>query len=211
MITYNTKNIHSATGQTPLEATKKGNEFKSKLNVSIQAKRRRTYPELEVRDKVKISRKQLIPEKERTSHFQKGNFTVNNISTKLGQKHYDLEGFGRPLMRHELLKVCSSISLSTFVLSEPYHLSDNCSRRYGGSLAIICSNTCPSFLVMASRLSRRDECWLLAFIWSTASSTLAWASRWRASSFLFSPEPLAMDAIRMKMLGSCAKLLQKSK
>ena len=54
MITYNTKNVHSATGQTPLEATKKGNEFKSKLNVSIQAKRRRTYPELEVGDKVNI-------------------------------------------------------------------------------------------------------------------------------------------------------------
>ena len=69
MITYNTKNIHSATGQTPLEATKKGNEFKSKLNVSIQAKRRRTYPELEVGDKVKRLRNKLITEKERTSTF----------------------------------------------------------------------------------------------------------------------------------------------
>ena len=104
MITYNTKNVHSATAQTPLEATKKGNEFKSKLNVSIQAKRRRTYPELEVGDKVKILRKKLITEKERTSHVLKGNFTGKKISTKLGQKKYDLEGFGRPLMRHELLK-----------------------------------------------------------------------------------------------------------
>ena len=101
MITYNIKNVHSATGQTPLEATKKGNEFKSKLNVSI----RRTYPELEAGDKVKILRKKLITEKERTSHFFKGNFIVKKISTKLGKKYCDLEEFGRPLMRHELLKV----------------------------------------------------------------------------------------------------------
>ena len=105
-LSYNIKNVHSATGQTPLEATKKGNEFNSsKLNVSIQAKRRRTYPELEIGDKVKILRKKLIAEKERTSHFLKGNFTVKKISTKMGQKYYDLEGFGRLLMRHEVLKV----------------------------------------------------------------------------------------------------------
>ena len=103
MLTYNNKNVHSATNQTPLEATKKGNEFKSKLNVSIQAKRQRTYPELEVGDKVKILRKKPITEKERTSHFLKGNFAVKKISTKMGQKYYDLEGFERPLMRHELL------------------------------------------------------------------------------------------------------------
>ena len=105
MLTYNTKTVHSATAQRPLEATKKGNEFKSKLNVSIQAKRQRTYPELEVGDKVKILRKKAITEKERTSHFLRGNFTVKKISTKMGQKYYDLEGFERPLMRHELLKV----------------------------------------------------------------------------------------------------------
>ena len=105
MLTYNTKNVHSATAQTPVEATKKGNECKSKLNVSIQAKRQRTYPELEVGDKVKILRKKAITEKERTSHFLRGNFTVKKISTKMGQKYYDLEGFERPLMRHELLKV----------------------------------------------------------------------------------------------------------
>ena len=75
----------------------------------------RTYPELEVGDKVKILRKKGITEKERTSHFLKGNFTVKKISTKLEQKYYDLEGFGRPLMRHELLKVCYYI----FTLKAP--------------------------------------------------------------------------------------------
>ena len=97
--------VHSATKQTPNEARKKENEFKSKVNVSIEARKRKTYPELEVGSKVKVLRKKGITEKEQTSHFVKGNFTVKKISTKMGQKYYDLEGFGRPLMRHELLNV----------------------------------------------------------------------------------------------------------
>lgn len=39
-LTYNNKNIHSATGLTPNDARKKDNELKAKPNVSIQAKRK---------------------------------------------------------------------------------------------------------------------------------------------------------------------------
>ena len=45
MLTYNNKDIHSSIGQTPNEARKERNEFKSKLNVSVQAKKQRLYPE----------------------------------------------------------------------------------------------------------------------------------------------------------------------
>ena len=105
MLTYNNKDIHSSIGQTPNEARKKENEFKSKLNVSIKAKRNRMYPELNVGDRVKIVRKKAITEKERTSNFLKGEYIVEEFFEKLNPKYYRLGDFNRPLMRHELLKV----------------------------------------------------------------------------------------------------------
>ena len=105
MLTYNNKDIHSAIGQTPNEARKKENEFKSVLNVSMKAKKEKIYPELKVGDKVKILRKKAITEKERTSHFLKGEYTVEGISKKLGQNYYKLSDYTRPLMRHDIVKV----------------------------------------------------------------------------------------------------------
>ena len=105
MLTYNNKDVHSATNQTPNDARKKDNEFKSRLNISMQAKRDRLYPELNVGDKVKIKRKKAITEKERTSHFLKGEYVVENISQKLGQKYYKMTDYPRPLLRNELVKV----------------------------------------------------------------------------------------------------------
>jgi hypothetical protein len=72
MLTYNTKDVHSATGLVPNEARRERNEFKAKLNVSVNAKKERIYPTLEVGDKVKIMRKKAITEKERTSPWLKG-------------------------------------------------------------------------------------------------------------------------------------------
>ena len=46
-----------------------------------------------------------MTEKERTSHWLKGEYTVESISEKLGQKYYKLTDYPRPLLRHELLKV----------------------------------------------------------------------------------------------------------
>ena len=40
ILTYNNKDIHSSINQTPNEARKKENEFKSKLNVSIKSKKK---------------------------------------------------------------------------------------------------------------------------------------------------------------------------
>ena len=71
------------------------------MNVSLKAKKERTHPELNVGDKVKILRKKAITEKERTSHFLKGEFTVEETTTKLEQKYYTLSDYPRPLMRRD--------------------------------------------------------------------------------------------------------------
>ena len=105
LINYNNKDVHSATGQTPYKARDKDNEFKSRLNTAMKAKKQRLYPELSVGDKVKIKRKKATTEKERTSHFLKGEYTVESIDEKLNQTYYRLEGYNRPLLRHELLNI----------------------------------------------------------------------------------------------------------
>ena len=105
MLTYNDKMKHSATGMTPKEARKEKNEFRAMLNVASKAKKERIYPTLEVGDKVKIMRKKAITEKERTSHWLKGYYVVQEIAEKLNQKYYKLTDYPRLLMRHELLKI----------------------------------------------------------------------------------------------------------
>ena len=57
LLTYNNKNIHSTTKFTPSQAKLPKHEFEVKLNISLQAKHNRTYPEVEVGDSVKIMRK----------------------------------------------------------------------------------------------------------------------------------------------------------
>ena len=95
ILTYNNKDIHSAINMTPNQARKKENEFKAKLNVSMKAKKSRLYPELEVGDKVKIMKKKRTGEKERTSHFLQGEYTVEDIAEKLGQEYYKLSEYPR--------------------------------------------------------------------------------------------------------------------
>ena len=105
LLTYNNKMVSSATKFTPIEARKKKNEFAVKLNLSLQAKRNRTYPEIETGDEVKVMRKKGVGEKERTSHWTKNKQTITKIEKKLGQNYYFLDGGTKPFLRHELLKV----------------------------------------------------------------------------------------------------------
>ena len=63
------------------------------MNVAMKAKKDKLYPELKVGDKVKIKRKKAITEKERTSHFLKGEYVVEEIAEKLNQTYYKLAGF----------------------------------------------------------------------------------------------------------------------
>ena len=83
LLTYNSKDVHSATGPTPNEARKERNEFRAKLNVSVKAKKERIYPSLEVGDRVKIMRKKALTEKERTSHWLNGYYVVQEVAEKL--------------------------------------------------------------------------------------------------------------------------------
>ena len=105
MLTYNDKMKHSAINMTPSEARKDKNEFRAMINVASKAKKEKIYPELFVGDKVKIMRKKLITEKERTSHFLKGEYVVEAINEKLGQKYYKMADYPRALLRHEIVKV----------------------------------------------------------------------------------------------------------
>ena len=98
--------VSSTTKMTPLEARKKKHEFEVKLNISLQAKRNRTYPETEVGDTVKMMRNKGISEKERTSHWLKTIETVKRIDKNLGQNSYYLvSDNSKGYLRHELLKV----------------------------------------------------------------------------------------------------------
>ena len=105
MLTYNNKDIHSAIGMTPNKARNKDNEFRARLNILMKARKEKLYPELSVGDKVKIIRKKAITEKERTSNFLKGEYTVEEITQSLGQTYFRMADYPRKLMRHELLKV----------------------------------------------------------------------------------------------------------
>ena len=105
MLTYNNKDVHSATKFTPKDARLKKNELEVKLNIGLQTKRSRTYPDLEKGDKVKVMRKKGISEKERTSHWLKAIQEVTRIDDKLGQTYYILDDGNRGYLRHELLKV----------------------------------------------------------------------------------------------------------
>ena len=105
LLAYSNKMVSSTTKMTPLEARKKTNEFEVKLNICLQAKRNRTYPEIEVGDSIKIMRKKGISEKERTSHWLKTIETIKRVDKKLGQNYYYLENDSRGYLRHELLKV----------------------------------------------------------------------------------------------------------
>ena len=105
MLTYNNKDIHSATGMTPNKARNKDNEFRAGLNILMKARKEKMYPEIKVGDKVKIIRKKAITEKERTSNFLQGEYTVEEITQSLGQTYFKMADYPRKLMRHELLNI----------------------------------------------------------------------------------------------------------
>jgi hypothetical protein len=105
LLTYNNKIKHSATGFTPSEAKKKGNETDVKLNLLNKKKHDRRYPLLSIGDQVKIYRKKEPGEKERTSNWSSNTYEVETISKSHGQTYFKVEGMAREYSRHEILKV----------------------------------------------------------------------------------------------------------
>ena len=79
LLTYNTKNIHSATGLVPAEGRKPKNQIKARLNMTIKATKTGKYPELEEGSQVKVMRKKGISEKGRSSHWNTEIKTVRKL------------------------------------------------------------------------------------------------------------------------------------
>ncbi len=103
LLTYNDKTIHNSTGLTPSAARKEYNQIKAKAQMEMRAKRNRSYPELEVGDKVKIYQKRRKEFKERVPLFSDRVFEVKEIIKKENLKFYEVNG--RLFQRHELLKI----------------------------------------------------------------------------------------------------------
>ena len=85
LLTYNGQAKHSATGFTPEETRKPSNQFKVKIKLTMNGKKNRVYPELDVGHEVKTFRKRKPNEKERVSNWSQNIYTIQNIEHKLGQ------------------------------------------------------------------------------------------------------------------------------
>ena len=105
LITYNYKNIHSATKMTPKDATKTTNHIQVKANLELTRKHTRIYPDINVGDYVKVYDKKDKYDKERIPVWSKAKFKVESINESMGQDFYKLEGRPRELMRFEILLV----------------------------------------------------------------------------------------------------------
>ena len=105
ILTYNNKDVHSATGMTPNEAKLDKNRLQVKLNLEMNRIATRRYPEISVGDNVKIYKKKAKFDKEFKSVWLTDVYKVNKIEKHYGQNYYFVDGFKRPLLRHEILKV----------------------------------------------------------------------------------------------------------
>jgi hypothetical protein len=102
---YNEKMEHSAIGMTPKEATKGSSEFDVKTKLEINRISNRKYPELKIGDTVRVYKKKSKFAKERVPVWEDERRKIVGIATSFGQKFYQVEGIGRPLIRSNLLKV----------------------------------------------------------------------------------------------------------
>ena len=102
---YNNLMVHSSTKMTPAEAMKPQNQLQVKINLELQRKNSRLYPDLKIGDKVKIYKKKDTFDKERKSLWMPEIHTITSINESYGQKFYTVSDYNRPLMRHEILKL----------------------------------------------------------------------------------------------------------
>ena len=102
---FNNRMVVKNTGMTPVQAMKKENELKVKLNLELSAKRNRKYPEIKTGDKVRIYTKKGRFDKERVPVWSKTIHEVKEISSNNNQMFYKVSDYTRPLMRHEILSV----------------------------------------------------------------------------------------------------------
>ena len=105
LLSYNNKEVHSATGMTPSKAKLKENTLQVKLNLELHRVSKRKYPDINVGDEVKLYKKKDKFDKENKSVWLTTKQKIELITESHGQKYYHITGYKKPFLRHELLKV----------------------------------------------------------------------------------------------------------
>ena len=105
LLTYNNKEVHSATGMTPAKAKLKENTLQVKLNLELHRVSKRKYPDINVGDEVKLYKKKDKFDKENKSVWLTTKHKIERITESYGQKYYHITGHRKPYLRHEILKV----------------------------------------------------------------------------------------------------------
>ena len=78
--------------------------------LEINAIKKRKYPDLEAGDKVRLYSKKDKLDKERISVWSKTVCEVKEIKHEKDQDMFYLTNYPKPVLRHELLKVCGLLT-----------------------------------------------------------------------------------------------------
>jgi hypothetical protein len=105
LLTYNSKNVHTATGLTPDQAKLDKYRLQVKMNLELHRISKRRYPTIDVDDQVKLYKKKGRFDKENTSVWLPQTHTIALITESMGQKFYHITGHKKPFLRHEILKI----------------------------------------------------------------------------------------------------------
>ena len=76
-----------------------------KANLEMHRVSKRRYPELSVNDEVKLYKKKTAFDKENKSVWLPTIHKVVLITNSFGQNYYHIDGYKKPFLRHELLKI----------------------------------------------------------------------------------------------------------
>ena len=76
-----------------------------RINLLLNKRHTRLYPELNVNSEVKTYRKKRTGEKERTSHWSDNSYEIERMGKSFGQTYYKLKGLDKQYLRHELMKL----------------------------------------------------------------------------------------------------------
>jgi len=105
LLTYNNKDVHTATGLTPDQAKLDKYMLQVKMNLELHRISKRRYPTIDVDDQVKLYKKKGRFDKENTSVWLPQTHTIALITESMGQKFYHITGHKKPFLRHEILKI----------------------------------------------------------------------------------------------------------
>ena len=105
LVTYNYRNKHRMTNHTPNEARKGDKTMDVKSNMEVHNIKKRKYPEINIGDNVRYFVKRKNFQKEREPVWSKTLHKITDITQDHGLNFYKVEGYNRPLMRHEVLKL----------------------------------------------------------------------------------------------------------